>query len=528
MSPIFIKHFNKTAAPWGKIFEAAKHPITQTLGGLAGGAGLSYMEQSPSMTDAGREANLAVNLGAGLAMGNPWARQLLKKTVVDSATGAEVLKNDPRKWLGLSSILAAKTMGLKTWDQGNRLLTHGADASENVSKATTELVPLVKGLNDALVGPADIVSPEDVSKALAEGRQVGLRDYINLAANKADAFEKKLTGYGSSVSNELGRVSSDFYGKVDQIGTKFDDIGSRFEKALPGIEAIGNLANWIPETAPKVVAAAAGAGALWGGYNLLRDYLNYNRIKKEREAKTQAARPKLAGISWPVVGKRVLPSVGLGAFEGAVNYELDPEHPALAVMAGALGAASGANIYRGGGKLPGGGTKPLKFNPKGIAGAAGAAILPRSLAFLQSGAKKNLAEVNSFGATPKNIALGVGGGALTVAALAALYQGARAAKQVAEGQPLVDAKTTNTVLTGSGGPDNPNFGGKMLVTLPTRNPGDRETTIELPLENMPLSSTLINKIRRDTKRRLRTESDTRTMREEDRSPERMKQMMAVN
>jgi hypothetical protein len=45
---------------------------------------------------------------------------------------------------------------------------------------------------------------------------------------------------------------------------------------------------------------------------------------------------------------------------------------------------------------------------------------------------------------------------------------------------------------------------------------------------MPLSSTLINKIRRDTKRRLRTESDTRTLREEDRSPERMKQLMAVN
>lgn len=506
---------------------AIKHPATQTLGGLAGGAGLAYVEQSPSMTDAGREANLAVNLGAGLAMGNPWARQLLKKTVVNPATGAQVLKNDPRKWLGLSSILAAKTMGLKTWDQGNRLLMHGADASENVSKATTELVPLVKGLNETLVGPADIISPEDVSKALAEGRQVGLRDYVNLAANKAQALEKTLSGYGTSVSKELDRVSSDVSGKVDQIGAKFDDIGSKFEKALPGIEAVGNLAKWIPETAPKVVAAAAGAGALWGGYNLLRDYLNYNRIKKEREAKIQASRPKLAGVGG-FLAKRVLPAAGLGTFEGMVNYELDPEHPALAALAGTLGAASGANLFRGGRKLPGGGTSPYKFNPKGIQAAAGAAILPRALAYLQSGAKENLAQASSHGATPTNIALGVGGGALTVAALAALYQGARAAKQVAEGQPLVNATTSNTILSGSGGPENPNFGGKMLVTLPTRNPGDRETTIELPLENVPLSDTLINRIRRDTKRRLRAETSTRTMSDDKRSPEDMKQLMAVN
>lgn len=525
MSPIFIKHFNKTAAPWSKMLAAIKHPATQTLGGLAGGAGLAYVEQSPSMTDAGREANLAVNLGAGLAMGNPWARQLLKKTVVNPVTGTEILKNDPKKWLGLSSILAAKTMGLKTWDQGNRFLTHGADASANVSKATEQLVPLVTTMNETLNGPGDVVTPDDVAKALAEGRAVGIKDYINLAVNKGQNLEKKITEYGAAASKELKDLSAGLSNNVNQIGAKFDDIGGKFEKALPAIESISNLAKWVPETAPKVVAAAAGAGALWGGYNLLRDYLNYNRIKKEREARMQ---PKLAAVPWGVIGKRVLPSVGLGAFEGAVNYELDPDHPALAVLAGTLGAASGANLYRGGGKLPGGGMKPLRFNPKGLAQAAGAAILPRSLAYLQSGTKENLAQASSHGATPANIALGVGGGALTVAALAALYQGARAAKQVAEGQPLVNATTSNTILSGSGGPDNPNFGGKMLVTLPTRNPGDRETTIELPLENVPLSDTLINRIRRDTKRRLRAETSTRTMSENNRSPEEMKQLMAVN
>lgn len=393
---------------------------------------------------------------------------------------------------------------------------------------------IAKGVEKAFANM--IAKHPDQAAALATKRDQYLGEWQALAEHDMNSKDiwKTISGIGETVGN-LKQVSVDAGAGLERALAKSDEFSDLGREALGKVDKITDLSQkgmtkidqGVGNLTRNLGFAAAGAGALWGGYNLLRDYLNYNRIKKEREAKMQASRPKLAGVGG-FLAKKVLPAAGLGAFEGMVNYELDPEHPALAALAGTLGAASGANLFRGGRKLPGGGTSPYKFNPKGIQTAAGAAILPRALAYLQSGAKENLAQASSHGATPANIALGVGGGALTVAALAALYQGARAAKQVAEGQPLVNATTSNTILSGSGGPENPNFGGKMLVTLPTRNPGDRETTIELPLENVPLSDTLINKIRRDTKRRLRTESDTRTLRDDDRSPERMKQLMAVN
>jgi len=74
-------------------------------------------------------------------------------------------------------------------------------------------------------------------------------------------------------------------------------------------------------------------------------------------------------------------------------------------------------------------------------------------------------------------------------------------------------KINSTVFAGgAGGPDNPNVGGKIRVTLPTRKPGDHETTVEVPMENIGLPNTLFTNIRRDTKRRLRTETEARTMR----------------
>ena len=54
--------------------------------------------------------------------------------------------------------------------------------------------------------------------------------------------------------------------------------------------------------------------------------------------------------------------------------------------------------------------------------------------------------------------------------------------------------------------------GKVRVTLPTKNPGDEETQIEMPLSEIALSDTLRNAIARDTKRRLRGESAGRIRR----------------
>ncbi len=51
--------------------------------------------------------------------------------------------------------------------------------------------------------------------------------------------------------------------------------------------------------------------------------------------------------------------------------------------------------------------------------------------------------------------------------------------------------------------------GRVKVTLPTKNPGDGETQIEMPMENINLSNNLYNSLGRDTRRRLRGESKER-------------------
>ena len=53
--------------------------------------------------------------------------------------------------------------------------------------------------------------------------------------------------------------------------------------------------------------------------------------------------------------------------------------------------------------------------------------------------------------------------------------------------------------------------GKVRVTLPTKNPGDQETQIEMPFEQIGLSQALHGAITRDTRRRLRSESASRVL-----------------
>ena len=110
---------------------------------------------------------------------------------------------------------------------------------------------------------------------------------------------------------------------------------------------------------------------------------------------------------------------------------------------------------------------------------------------------------------------------LSAAGIYALSQIARANKRKADGKET--PPVTNINMTGGGGeggapgapgapagPAKPSAG-TLRVTLPTRNGKDNETQVEMPLEQIGLSKTLINKIRRDTKRRLRLESDGRTL-----------------
>lgn len=51
--------------------------------------------------------------------------------------------------------------------------------------------------------------------------------------------------------------------------------------------------------------------------------------------------------------------------------------------------------------------------------------------------------------------------------------------------------------------------GRVKVTLPTKNPEDGETQVDMPMENINLSNNLYNALGRDTRRRLRGESKER-------------------
>ena len=53
-------------------------------------------------------------------------------------------------------------------------------------------------------------------------------------------------------------------------------------------------------------------------------------------------------------------------------------------------------------------------------------------------------------------------------------------------------------------------GGRIRVTLPTKNPGDSETTIDLPTEGFDMSAALQGKLKRDTRQRLLLETRQRT------------------
>ena len=53
--------------------------------------------------------------------------------------------------------------------------------------------------------------------------------------------------------------------------------------------------------------------------------------------------------------------------------------------------------------------------------------------------------------------------------------------------------------------------GRVRITLPTRDPHDAETQIELPLDHAKLTQTAITQLRRDIRRKLRDEGEERTL-----------------
>lgn len=156
-------------------------------------------------------------------------------------------------------------------------------------------------------------------------------------------------------------------------------------------------------------------------------------------------------------------------------------------------------------------SKPEFFGPP----APAPAPAPASVTNINTPAKQ---DVNLIpGGDVGKWALGLTAMGLSAAGIYALTQIARVNKRKADGKEPPPVTNVN-VAGGGGGDGTPSApgapgapsAGTLRVTLPTRNHKDHETQVEMPLEQIGLSKTLIAKIRRDTKRRLRGESDART------------------
>jgi len=101
-----------------------------------------------------------------------------------------------------------------------------------------------------------------------------------------------------------------------------------------------------------------------------------------------------------------------------------------------------------------------------------------------------LESLNSLSPTQKTIGAGAGIAGLLGAALLG-YKGISAANRLAASQ---EARA----------------GGRIRVALPTKDPGDTETTVELPMGDLAVSNTQLAKLQRDLRRRVRSESKERT------------------
>lgn len=496
----------KTAINWGGLLAALKGPTARGIAGTALGVGAGeaasefelnkLRESGVNVGEIGSSGSRLINMGLGGLFGSRWGREILKG--VHPETG--VYGYRPGKILS-TLIGKGSTVGLPILaDQAVFLGAKGQEAAQGLGDAGKALSNMAEKAEKGVGSVVDsaTLAADDIQKATKNISQASdpVTQNIVSATGNVDKATREIAGAASNTSDAMKGVSQ---------------ISSSADKLQKTLEPIGKFFEWVPKAAPKGLmyggGALLGAGALYGGYNLLRDKLNYNRIKAEREAKQHPREePKTAAAPWAnFLFKKVLPTTALGAGEGYLNYEMDPSHPALAAMGGLIGAYGGSKMFRGA-------RGNFSFNPGSLKSVLPMALVPRGIAALQAVTKNQLAQADIANASKaQDSSLGtaakwIGGAALGGGALYALLQGARAAKRVGDGEPL----SNTTVFQGSGGPDNPNVGGKLHVTLPTKKPGDHETVVELPLENVPLSHTIIQRIQRDTKRRLRSESAART------------------
>ena len=363
--------------------------------------------------------------------------------------------------------------------------------------------PHVRGLLAAEnLRAQDATDPTLIAQHAGEGLESVLQSTKNLAANMNDPQVRKSmesVGYVGDLAKKLKDTNWAELGK--NVAANMNDTQVR--KSMESVGYVGDLAKKLKDTnwaelgknvASRGGLALGGTLAAVGGYNLLRDKLNYNRVKAEREAKMRGPVQKTAAPwyqHWLM--RRALPAAVVGGTEGAFNYSTDPEHPGVAAISGGLGAIGGSMFFKG--------KKNFAINKPVVGGTLASMFAPRSLSLLST-LNKGMAESQ---ARDKMMPYAYGGAAVVGAGLLYLMN------EWINKDPAPGPSVNSTVFAGgTGGPDNPNVGGKIRVTLPTRRPGDHETTVEVPMENIGLPNTIFTNIRRDTKRRLRLESDART------------------
>lgn len=172
-----------------------------------------------------------------------------------------------------------------------------------------------------------------------------------------------------------------------------------------------------------------------------------------------------------------------------------------------LGAGGGHMIGKGVGGMARGTAGSAELIP---AGAATIALSPvkdwvmRSLPAAQKlpGALDSLTELSNRPASkgileslsPTQKAVGAGAGLLAAAGLG--YLGTKAVRSL---QDMSNAQRQSA-------------GGRIKVTLPTKDPTDEETTMDIPMEDLEVSRSQQTKLLRDLRRKIRRESKERTMR----------------
>lgn len=176
-------------------------------------------------------------------------------------------------------------------------------------------------------------------------------------------------------------------------------------------------------------------------------------------------------------------------------WEWDKERALMGGMNAILGGVGGHQLGQG----------------KIIEGLAALALAPtKDLALKGTGslhrideAAKKFSETAGVGSSGKlSPAVLAGAGGLGLGALALLaYSAKRKADHRAEELALQNK-------------------GRVRITLPTASPGDNETEVELPFDDLNLSHALRSRLGRDTRRRLYTETRQRTRRRPAKNPSR--------